>query len=221
MTLTTSEKGKVNNSAKSSPGNSKKNSPILNRSLRTCVNVFNKLQENALSSLVLDGKPDLDKRNQLLLEWGMEPTRMLIAGAGVGRCGIAKDEASFAEEIERVTVKMTNGLLDHKNGKLICPICARKVEPTDSVEFSHWLSKSETEFRQHAENVDWTHVDCNRIYGDRPTLEDVNKFFETIGEGTTGIAGNKQNILSKVMDSIEASKNYSFDSKNRPFKIQK
>lgn len=214
--MTTKEKGKISNSAKSSPGNSKKNSPILNRDRRDCVNVFNKSQEKELASLMVDGKPDLDARKSKLEEWGMDSSRMILSGAGVGRCGIAKDEASIPSEIAKVKDKMEKELLLIKQGKGICHMCNCKIETTDkNIEFSHWLSKDEIQFRQNSENVDWVHKECNRMYGDNKSLEDFDKMINRMKSMTE----NYENMKKRVILSQEASKNFSFDEKNKPYNI--
>ena len=213
--LTKKEKGKISNSAKSSPGNSKKNSPILNRDRRDCVNILNKYQEKVLSSLMVDGKPDVSARKLKLEEWGMDSSRMISSGAGVGRCGIAKDEASTPSEILKVKEKMEKGLLLIKERKGVCPICNCKIEPADKVEFSHWLSKSETDFRQHSENVDWTHEKCNRIYGDNKSLEDLENFEKYL----KSMLENMTNIKKMAKLSLDASKNFEYDEKNKPYNI--
>jgi hypothetical protein len=220
MKLTSKEIAKINNCTVNSVGNSSKNAPILNRNRRDCQNVCSKEQVEILKNLKLGGLPDIERRKQKLIEWNMDPSLIIPSGQpGAGRCCIAKNEASLPEEVERFKLKLTEQFFLYKEGNLVCPLCNRKIGVDQKLESSHWLSKSEEHFRQHADNVDWVHADCNRIYGDRPEIEDVESFFKTIGEGTSGISGNKENIMSKVMKSIEYSKNFSFDEKNLPYRI--
>jgi uncharacterized Zn finger protein (UPF0148 family) len=211
--LTSKEKGKISNSSKSSPGNSKKNSPLFNRDRRDCINVFNKDQEKILASLTIDGKPDVLARKKKLEEWGMSSIRMISDGAGVGRCGIAKDEASTPSEILRVKEKMEKGLLLIKEGESICPICNCKIDPNDKVEFSHTLSKSETVFRQHAENVDWVHEKCNRTYGDIKDLNDIDGLEKRL----KSMLENMEKIRERAIISEKISGGFDFDEKNRPY----
>lgn len=202
---------KIYNVANATPGNSHKNSPIKNRSNRMLENVLSSDQERELTAvpfaerekwLLENGFATVDKNNKRLLQ---------DQGKGIGRCAISKSEASCPEAIEGVSEKLKATINDP------CPWCGELILDDNDREYGHFLAKSETEFRQHPENIAWQHRMCNAIWGVIRSVDDLKFLFKTLGK----ILARQDIITEMVLKAETSSKKYGFDKHNRPFLLSR
>jgi len=197
---------KIKNISHTTPGNSKKNSPIKNRMRRTFETIFD----------LLETQKNKQKNKQ-------NKTSKRIA--------IKKVEASCIEEMDLIYDNLLMDILCMKNfpnaGKFInifnveytkCYLCGDLLDyrdfclenidkNTDRIVADHISPKSEEIPKNISGNISWTHKICNSIKGEHEILEFLNKIEK--------INPRKEEIKKTHRQAEEKCDNYTYDENNR------